>query len=66
MVMKPSGKGNMPRVAYLGVTCGRVVEFPQHVGPEKYDGGVRCQECSSLMHIKLEGSKVVEYSLKKR
>jgi len=54
----------MPRVTCLGVTCGKVIKFPQYINPEKYDGDVRCQECKSLMHVKLEGSKVLKYSLK--
>jgi hypothetical protein len=61
---KPRTRGNIPQIACLGVTCGKVIEFPEHVDPEGYDGDVRCQECRSLMHIRLEGSRVVKYSLK--
>jgi hypothetical protein len=62
--MKPSNRGKIPRVTCLGTTCGKVIEFPQHVNQEGYDGDVRCQECRSLMHIRLEGSRVVKYNLK--
>ena len=61
--MVKTDKSEMPEVTCLGVECGEIIKFPSHIRPQKYDGEVRCQKCKSLMHIKLDNSDVIKYSL---
>jgi len=45
------------------LVCGKTIKMPQYIDTEKYDGQVVCQECGSLLHIKLVGSKVRGYKV---
>ena len=56
MVVKRKNK--MLEVTCLGTGCNSIVKFPSYINPHRYDGDVLCQECGSLMRIKLEDSKV--------
>jgi DNA-directed RNA polymerase subunit RPC12/RpoP len=40
------------------LACGKPVKMPQYIDTEKYDGQVVCQECKSLLHVKLVKGKV--------
>ena len=43
--------------------CEKLIKFPSYIDPDDYDGQVVCQECNSLLHIKLKSSKVKEYKV---
>ncbi len=43
--------------------CGKAIKIPQYIDTERYDGQVPCQECGSLLHVKLVGSKVQGYKV---
>jgi len=45
------------------LVCGKIVQIPQFIDTDNYDGQVACQECGSLLHIKLAGSKVRGYKV---
>ena len=47
------------------LVCGKVVKLPQFIDTENYDGQVVCQECDSLLYIKLVRSKVQGYKVVK-
>lgn len=59
--MVKSSKDKMPEVPCLN--CGAIIRFPSYIKSQKYDGQVRCHGCNSLMHIKLDNSIVVKFSL---
>ena len=46
--------------------CEKHIKLPQYIDAEDYDGEVVCQECQSLLYIKLVKSKVQKYRIKKR
>ena len=46
--------------------CGEPIKLPEYIDTEDYDGQVVCQECGSLLHIKLVKSKVQKYRVEKR
>jgi DNA-directed RNA polymerase subunit RPC12/RpoP len=45
------------------LVCGKTIEIPQFIDTNNYDGQIACQECASLLHIKLVGSKVRKYKV---
>jgi DNA-directed RNA polymerase subunit RPC12/RpoP len=45
------------------LVCGKTIKIPQFVNIDKYDGQVPCQNCGSLLHIKLVASKVEGYKV---
>jgi len=45
------------------LVCGKTIKIPQFIDTDNYDGQVACQECGSLLHVKLEGSKVRKYKV---
>ncbi len=45
------------------LACGKAVELPQFVDTDNYDGQVVCQECKSLLHVKLAKGKVQKYKI---
>jgi len=47
----------------LCLVCEEVIKVPQYV-PPNYKGDLVCQNCKSLMHIKLVNSQVAEYQIK--
>lgn len=45
------------------LVCGKNIKMPKHIDPEQYDGQVVCQECKSLLHVKLVKGKVQKYKI---
>jgi DNA-directed RNA polymerase subunit RPC12/RpoP len=45
------------------LACGKAVKLPRFVDNDDYDGQVVCQECKSLLHIKLVKRKVRKYKV---
>ncbi len=45
------------------LVCGKTIEIPEFIDTNNYDGQVACQECASLLHVKLVGSKVRKYEV---
>ena len=45
------------------LACGKTVKFPQFINTENYDGQVVCQECKSLLHVKLVKGEVQKYRI---
>ena len=43
------------------LACGKPITLPAYIDAEDYDGEVVCQECGSLLHVKLADSKVRKY-----
>jgi len=43
------------------LACGKPLEIPKYIDTEKYDGEMVCQECESLLHVKLVKGKVQKY-----
>ena len=48
-------------VRILCLVCGKPIKIPQYIDTERYDGQVVCQECKSLLHVKLVKGKVQKY-----
>ena len=48
------------------LVCDKPLKLPEYIDTEDYDGEVVCQECQSLLYIKLVKSKVQKYRLKQR
>jgi len=48
----------------LCLVCEKAIKVPQYVSPN-YKGDLVCQDCKSLLHIKLVNSQVTEYEIKK-
>ena len=46
--------------------CEKPIELPPYIDTEDYDGEVVCQECKSLLYIKLGKSKLLKYRIKQR
>ncbi len=45
------------------LVCGKIIEIPQFIDTDDYDGQVACRECASLLHVKLVESKVRQYQI---
>ncbi len=45
------------------LVCGKTIEIPEFIDTNNYDGQVACQECASLLHVKLVASKVRKYEV---
>jgi hypothetical protein len=45
------------------LVCGKTIKIPEFVDTNNYDGQITCQECKSLLHIKLGGGKVRKYEV---
>ncbi len=45
------------------LVCGKTIEIPGYIDTNNYDGQVACQECASLLHVKLVSSKVRKYEV---
>ena len=48
------------------LACGKTVKLPQFIDTNYYDGQVVCQECKSLLHVKLVKGKVQKYKIVKK
>jgi len=47
------------------LACRKNIKIPQYTDTEKYDGQLVCQECKSLLHVKLMKGKVQKYKVVK-
>ena len=45
------------------LACGKTLKMPKYIDADKYDGQVVCQECKSLLHVKLIKGKVQKYKI---
>lgn len=45
------------------LACAKAVKLPQFIDIDNYDGQVVCQECKSLLHVKLVKGKVQKYKV---
>jgi DNA-directed RNA polymerase subunit RPC12/RpoP len=45
------------------LVCGETVKIPKFIDTDNYDGQVVCQNCTSLLHVKLVQSKVRQYKV---
>ena len=45
------------------LACGKAVKAPKFIDTDNYDGQVVCQECKSLLHVKLVKGKVQKYKI---
>jgi len=45
------------------LVCGKTIKIPPFIDNEKYDGQVTCQECNSLLYVKLVQGKVQKYKV---
>ena len=54
----------MPETGNLEcLICGKTFQIPKFVNIENYNGQVVCQNCGSLLHIRLIQSKVRQYKV---
>jgi DNA-directed RNA polymerase subunit RPC12/RpoP len=60
-VIRNQSKEQMVEIECLA--CGKTVKIPQFINTDKYDGQVVCQECKSLLHVKLVKEKVEKYKV---
>ena len=51
------------RVKITCPICDKLIKLPKYIDTEYYDGEVVCQECKSLLHIKMIKSKVQKYKI---
>ena len=45
------------------LVCGKTVKIPKYIDTGYYDGQIVCQECTSLLHIKLVKEQVQKYKV---
>ena len=45
------------------LACGKAVKLPRFIDSDNYDGQLVCQECKSLLHVKLVKGKVQKYKV---
>jgi len=58
--MKRDSSSKFPVVPCL--VCTKPIEFPEYIiTGKKYKGEVRCQECTSILHIKTSEFNIEEY-----
>ncbi|MGD9115692.1 MAG: hypothetical protein PVJ61_00715 [Dehalococcoidia bacterium] len=50
-------------VDFKCLSCGKIIEMPQYINAQKYDGHLICRGCGSLLHIKLVGGAVEKYKV---
>ncbi len=48
------------------LACGKTITIPDFIDTNNYDGQITCQECKSLMHIRLGGGKLRKYEVVER
>jgi hypothetical protein len=48
------------------LACGKTITIPDFIDTNNYDGQITCQECKSLMHIRLGGGKLRKYEMVER
>lgn len=45
------------------LACGKTVKIPKFIDTDNYDGQLVCQECKSILHVKLVKGKVQKYKI---
>ena len=45
------------------LVCSKVLKIPKSVDTNKFEGQILCQECKSLLYIKLVNEKVQKYRI---
>jgi len=45
------------------LVCGKTITIPDFIDTNNYDGQLTCQECKSLLRVKLGGGKVRKYEV---
>lgn len=45
------------------LACGKTLKIPQYIDADNYDGQVVCQECKSILHVKLVKGKAQKYKV---
>jgi len=45
------------------LACDKTLELPRFIDTDNYDGQVVCQECKSLLHVRLVHGKVQKYKI---
>lgn len=45
------------------LVCGKDINIPKYIDTDDYDGQVVCQECTSLLHVKLVKGQVQKYKV---
>jgi DNA-directed RNA polymerase subunit RPC12/RpoP len=45
------------------LACGKTISMPPFIDTEKYEGQIVCQECKSILHVKLVKGKVQKYKI---
>ena len=45
------------------LSCDKTLELPQYIDTDNYDGQLVCQECKSLLYVKLVKGKVQKYKI---
>ena len=48
------------------LVCGKTITIPDFIDTNNYDGQLTCQECKSLLRVKLGGGKVRKYEVVER
>jgi DNA-directed RNA polymerase subunit RPC12/RpoP len=48
------------------LVCGKIIEIPQFIDTENYDGQISCPSCKSLLQVKLFGAKLRKYEVVER
>jgi len=48
------------------LSCDKPLKLPQFIDTDNYDGQIVCQECKSLLHVKLIKGKVGKYKIVER
>jgi len=43
--------------------CEKIINIPNYVDTEKYEGRIVCQECKSVLYVKLVKGKVQKYQV---
>ena len=46
--------------------CSKVIEIPEFIDTNNYDGQINCPECKSLLRIRLVGAKARKYEVVER
>ena len=47
------------------ILCKKIIRFPEYIGKD-YDGDLLCDECGSMMSIKLKEGEVKAFKFKER
>ncbi len=45
------------------LVCEKIINIPNYIDTEKYEGQMVCQECKSILYVKLVKGKVQKYKV---